>query len=282
LLARAVHSLSTVSPTPALDAELLLAHALHWPRARLLAERDEIPDSTSCATFHQLLARRLEREPVAYLVGQREFYGLDMLVDARVLVPRPETELLVDLALAAIQRWQAWGQREGQIRIVDVGTGSGAVAIALTYHVPGLHLYATDLSPDALDVARTNALRHHVADRITFLSGDLLSPLPEAVDMIVSNPPYTLFDEIDPGVQRHEPRLALDGGADGLDVYRALLRQAPAWLRGGGMLLLEIGDTQAAAVGKLARAAFAASSCQVHHDLAGRERVVVVDTTHAQ
>jgi release factor glutamine methyltransferase len=283
LLAWAVQVLGSTSTTPRLDAEILLAHVVGWSRARVLAEHRAVLAPAHAEAFSRLVARRANLEPIAYLVGHREFYGLEMQVDPRVLVPRPETELLVDLALAAI----ATMPPSPPLLVADIGTGSGAIAIALAVHAPQCHVYATDISADALEVAALNATRHQVAHRLTLLPGDLLAPLSEArsggsplplFDVIVSNPPYTILNEIDAGVSCHEPHLALDGGPDGLNFYRRLIPQALCLLRPGGCLLLEIGATQAEAVGMLARAALPsrAPSIQVYRDLAGRERVVTI------
>lgn len=287
LLAWAVQVLGPTSPTPRLDAEILLAHVAGWSRARVLAEHHAVLASAHAEAFSRLVVRRANLEPVAYLVGHREFYGLEMQVDPRVLVPRPETELLVDLALAALAAMPPFPPP----LVADIGTGSGAIAIALAVHTPQCHIYATDISADALEVAALNAAHHQVAHRVTLLPGDLLAPLSEArsggspgplFDIIVSNPPYTILDTIDTGVSRHEPHLALDGGPDGLNFYRRLIPQALRLLRPGGCLLLEIGATQAEAVVTLARAALPSSpsrwSCQVYRDLAGRERVVTIRT----
>jgi release factor glutamine methyltransferase len=161
--------------------------------------------------------------------------------------------------------------------IADVGTGSGAIAIALALHLPEARIDAIDISPDALALARQNVERYGLAERVRLLRGDLLEPITAPVDMIVSNPPYTILAEIDEGVWRYEPHLALDGGADGLDTYRRLLHQAPAKLRPGGAVLLEIGATQGAAVTQLSRQAFPDSEISVHSDLAGHDRVVVIE-----
>lgn len=284
-LAAATERLRAASPTARLDAELLMAHALGWRRARLLAEgRAAFPDHAH-EPFERLLARRADLEPVAYLVGHREFYGLDFLVDRRVLVPRPETELLVELALAAADERPTTNDRmrtqagpsvfgPSSLIIADIGTGSGCIAVALAANLPAARVYAVDISADALDVARANAERHGVAGRVMLLRGDLLAPLHEPVDLLISNPPYTLLEQIDEGVRRHEPHLALDGGADGLELYRRLLRGAPGRLRPGGAVLLEIGAEQGPAVAALARQAFPEAEVRVHRDLAGRDRVV--------
>jgi release factor glutamine methyltransferase len=289
-LAWATDQLRLAGDTPRLDAELLLAHVLGWPRARLLAERREPLSDEQWSAFSALVARRRALEPVAYLVGHKEFYGLDFLVDRRVLVPRPETELLVELTLAAAAarpRTKDQGPIEGaevplvfgpsSLVIADVGTGSGCIAVALAVHLPHVAVMAIDRSPDALDVARQNVIRHGVVERVWLLEGNLLAALGQPADLIVSNPPYTILDEIDAGVRRSEPHAALDGGADGLEVYRRLLAAAPGKLRPGGAILLEIGATQAAAVSVLARQSFRGAEIQVHKDLAGRDRVVTIE-----
>ena len=269
-IAWAVETLRDTSETPRLDAEVLLAHTLGWSRARVLSRLQETISDEMLQQFRTLILRRAAREPVAYLVGRKEFYGLEFVVDRRVLVPRPETETLVDAAL----EWAK--QRPGPLVIADIGTGSGCIAVALAVHLPQAHIYAIDLSSDALAVARQNVIRHHVDASVTLLTGDLLAPLPQPVDLLVSNPPYTVLDEVDPGVRTHEPRLALDGGSDGLAVYRRLFAAAPSALRPGGALMLEIGATQARAVVDLARRAFPSAAVYVQRDLAGRDRVVAV------
>jgi release factor glutamine methyltransferase len=203
-------------------------------------------------------------------VGHKEFYGLEFAVDRRVLVPRPETELLVELALAAVHQIGA------PLRIADIGTGSGAIAVALAAHLPAAQIDAVDISAAALAVAEANVARHGLAGRVRLLQGDLLAPLDGLYDVIVSNPPYTILAEVEPNVLAHEPHLALEGGPDGADLYRRLLADAPAHLRPGGALLCEIGAWQGEIVASLARAAFPAAQVRVHQDLAGHDRVVSV------
>ncbi len=268
-LRAATAQLRAVSETARLDAELLLAHTLGWSRAKVVAERDYPLTPEQQATFAALVARRAEREPVAYLIGRREFFGLELQVDRRVLIPRPETEVLVELAIAEARRYG-----DAPITIADIGVGSGAIAIALAMHLPRATLYGVDLSAGALEVAAANIARYHLQDRITLLEGDLLAPLPGPVNMIVSNPPYTILNEIDEGVYRHEPHLALDGGPDGLDCYRRLIAAAPAYLTPRGAILLEIGAWQAAAVVHLLHVALPQAEVGVQRDLAGRDRVV--------
>ena len=284
LLAAATTLLRMVSSTPRLDAELLLAHELGWSRAHLLAEQAYIPNAHHVVAFHQLIQRRAHGEPVAYLVGYRSFYGLDLLVDPRVLVPRPETELLVELALefaraqSDVSDVSMVAHAAPAYHIADVGTGSGAIAVALAVHLPNARIYATDISEAALEVARANVERHDVAGQVMLLHGDLLALLPRKVDLLVSNPPYTILAEIDADVREHEPHLALDGGPDGLAVYRRLLAAAPTWLAPGGSILLEIGATQATTVSALAHTMFPLSQVTVHRDLAGHNRILAVRT----
>lgn len=285
LFQQGIDQLRGVSRTPRLDVELLLAHTLGWSRAKLIAAANATCSDAQAARFSALLARRLTGEPIAYLTGEREFYGLTLAVDRRVLVPRPETELLVELALTIaatphelpvatllLHAPPATTSGAGLV-IADIGTGSGAIALALAYHLPAARIYATDLSPAALAVAQANAARHHLSERITFLAGDLLAPLPEPVDLLVSNPPYTVLSTIEPHVYAHEPHLALDGGPDGLAPYRTLAATAQPYLRPGGAILLEIGATQAGEVQRLFAGQF--TRIAVYQDLAGLERVVV-------
>jgi len=294
-LAWAAHDLRATSETPRLDAELLLAHVLGWGRARLLVEGRLGLTDAQATVFRDLVKRRSALEPVAYLIGHKEFYGIDFTIDQRVLMPRPETELLVELALGFARRTpndkrrnlDSAGLRRSSfvvrpLSIADIGTGSGAIAVALALHVPEARIDAIDISPDALALARQNVDRHGLAERVRLLQGDLLDPLATSVDLIVSNPPYTILAEIDQGVRRYEPHQALDGGADGLELYRRLLNQAPAKLRPGGAVLLEIGATQAAAVMDLAQRAFPNATVSVHRDLAGLDRVVVIDDKMAR
>lgn len=287
LLKAATAQLAEVSSTPRLDAELLLAHVLGWPRARLLAERAHVPTPEQTAAFAAALARRASLEPVAYILGQKEFFGLDFYVDRRVLVPRPETELLVELALAVARRLttdrppqESLGRssvigRRSSLTIADIGTGSGAIAVALAAHLPEATIYATDISADALAVAASNVERHGLAGRVRLLHGDLLAPLPGPVDLIVSNPPYTVLAEVEPNVLAHEPHLALEGGPDGAAIYRRLLAMAPEYLRPEGAILLEIGAWQGELVAGLLREALPAARVTIHQDLAGRDRVVL-------
>lgn len=273
---RAASSLSSVTDAPRLEAEVLLCHVLGITRAELLAHPERRLTQTQLVRYAELIRRREEAYPLPYLTGRAEFFGLDFEVTPDVLIPRPETEQLVELALAYEPR-----------TVIDVGTGCGCIAIALAVCLPRALFYAIDLSPAALAVAQRNAERHGVRERIRFLVSDLLMTRPEpfgeagssGVDLIVSNPPYVATSEwasLPPSVREYEPRLALDGGANGLEVVRRLLVQAPAVLRPGGVLLMEIGASQGESVMHLARTLLPSAVALLHRDLAGRDRVLEV------
>ncbi len=252
---------------------MLLAHALGCSPTGLLAHPEQELNEPQWDEFKRLVARRAQHEPVAYLTGHRAFFDLDLAVDARVLIPRPETELLVERALDLARRWE-------QPRIVDVGTGSGAIAVSLAAHLPRATLWAIDASAGALAVARANAHRCGVAERITFLHGDLLSPLPGPIDLIAANLPYVSAAEyaaLPPDVRRYEPRAALLSGVDGLDAIRALLDQAPDRLSADGVVLLEIGAGQGMAAAALARSAFPGAAVEVVQDYARLDRIILID-----
>jgi len=275
LLAWATTSLTEASiESPQLDAEVLLAHALGATRSELYARLDEKPQEATDETFRSLVARRLRHEPVAYITGQKEFFGLDLQVDRRVLIPRPETETLVEVALTIA--------RQKRVPLLaEVGVGSGAVAVALAVNLPWAEIYAIDSSSDALVVAENNCRNHNVLDRVHLLLGDLLEPLLEPVALIVANLPYVAQHELKdlaPDITQYEPLTALDGGPDGLDLFRRLLEQAGPCLQPPGMICLEIGATQASAVNELARVHFPAATVALVRDLAGLDRVAIIVT----
>jgi release factor glutamine methyltransferase len=254
-------------------AQALLAHVASRGRAWLLAHPEAPLSEQQAAQFDALLGRAAEGEPLAYLVGAREFYGLAFGVTPDVLIPRPETEALVEAALD-------WAHRRGKPDpvIVDVGAGSGAIAIALAARLGQGRIVAVELSAPALIVARRNTQHHAVADRVHLVRGDLLSALAGPFDLILTNLPYVstaALAALDVG--RWEPHLALDGGAEGLDLVRRLLRQAPARLVPGGRLALEIGADQGQRAAALCQAAFPQASIRLIQDLAGLDRIVVVD-----
>jgi release factor glutamine methyltransferase len=265
--------------SPELDAQVMLAAVTGMSRSTILAfpERELTP--RQAASYAAMVARRLAHEPVAYLIGHREFMGLDLLVDPRVLIPRPETELLVEEALAeTARRFTA-----GTVPIVaDIGTGSGAIALSLAIHEPRLSfVYAVDVSADALSLARANASRLGIADRIAFLEGDLFDALPEPLDLLLANLPYVApADEplLPTDVSRYEPRIALYGDEDGLGHLRRLLRQAPVHLKPGATLILEYGYNQQADVEALAGASFPGSARRFGNDYAGWSRYAVIST----
>ncbi len=262
-----------------LEAELLLAHALNTDRTHLYQRLRDEPTPQAESAFDALLQRRLAHEPTAYILGHKEFYGLEFEVTPDAIIPRPETETLVDLVL---DRARSASARE--MRIADVGVGCGAIAVALAVNLSEAEIIATDVSPRALALARRNAERHAVADRIRFLEGDLLSALgglDAPVDVIAANLPDVRsgdFEAAPAEINEHEPRLGLDGGLDGLRLIERLLRDAPPHLKPGGALFAEIGEQQAEAVRTLAAAAFPQARVEVKQDLSGLDRVLVVLT----
>jgi release factor glutamine methyltransferase len=249
------------------DAELLLARALGRPRAWLYAWPEYEPDASQRETFERLTSERERGEPIAYLIGHREFFSLDFEVTPAVLIPRPETELLVELALQRIPP-------DREIRIADLGTGSGAIALALARERPRARVIATDASAAALEVARRNAARLGVAN-VTFAQGDWYAALAGAsFDLIVSNPPYIASGDahLDVGDVRREPRAALVSGSDGLDAIRRIVAEAPVHLDAGGWLLIEHGWDQAPRVRALFESGGYADVSSIR-DGAGHERV---------
>ncbi len=266
---------------PRLDAELLLAHCLGLTRTQLYANLQQALSPTGLASYRQLIERRARHEPVAYIVGYKEFYGLDFHVDRRVLIPRPETELLVERAigLASGIRDRDYGLGVDSLILADVGTGSGAVAVSLAVNLPQAMVYAIDASAEALEVAAINCCRHAVEDRVHLLQGDLLDPLPMPVNLIVANLPYVTekeLAELQPEIRCYEPLSALDGGPDGLSYIRHLLAQAEGYLKPGGAILLEIGARQGEAVLDLARCHFPKADIELCQDYAGLDRIVIV------
>jgi len=256
-----------------LEGEILLRHVLGLSRARLYSDIDRNVSPAHDKALRKLLERRIQGEPSAYITGHREFYGLDFRVDRNVLIPRPETELLVEKAIRL-------AQSHAISRTADIGTGCGAIAISLAANLPGVTIYATDVSAPALEVARTNCKKHGVADRIVFLQGDMLEPLPEPVDLIIANLPYVRESDLSrSGPLSFEPALALNGGEDGLDRIRVLCRQAGNKLRSQGFILLEIGQGQAEETAALSQEIFPSARIEIESDLAGIERVVSLRLT---
>lgn len=264
------------SGSPRLDAELLAATALGVRRLDLYLQFDRPLDEAQLSAVRELVRRRGDGEPVAYITGEREFYGRPFSVSAAVLIPRPETETLVDLALKRIRAVSHHGRAP---RIADLGTGSGCVALTLAAEIPAATVVATDLSEAALAVAAANARRHDLAGRVELIAGSWADPLRgREFDVVVSNPPYIPSAELAAlagDVRDHEPALALDGGEDGLDAYRALLPSLAAILAPGGWAAVEIDIRAATSVSTLARDALG-SGLRIlgHDDLSGRPRVL--------
>lgn len=257
------------------EADWLLASVLDVPTHVLVLEGERPVSTIQAEQAWALFRRRAAREPLQYILGTQEFRGLDLAVTPDVLIPRPETELLVEEALRAVSGIAA-------PVLADVGTGSGCIAVAIASERPAATVYALDISAPALALARSNATRHGVRDRIRFIRADLLEtfsgPSTEGFDVIVSNPPYIPEQDVDglqPEVARNEPRVALAAGPDGLAFYRRLLREAPSLLKPGGRLIMELGCGQSGAVRRLARQGGAFDSIECRKDAAGIERVFI-------
>jgi release factor glutamine methyltransferase len=259
------------------EAGILLRHALGQDRVFMyLHLPDELPPDQEAA-FFELLRRRIEHRPTAYLTGTREFYGIEFYVAPGVLIPRPETELVVEESLRLLRARAAGGRTPV---FVDAGTGSGAIVIAVARNWPNARYIGTDISAAALQVAALNAKRPRLAGRIELLQGDLLEPVPGDVDVIAANLPYIpteVWHTLSPEIRDHEPRLALDGGEDGLATIRRLIWSAPSHLTSDGALVLEVGDGQAPAVLDLLAERFPACRRYTRQDLAGIDRIVAVD-----
>jgi release factor glutamine methyltransferase len=259
-----------------LDAEVLLGHALNVGKAEIYLNADSALSIEDEGRFRELLMRRAKREPVAYLTGRKEFWSLDFDVTPDVLIPRPETELLVELV---IQR-ATETSRKVPLRILDIGTGSGAIAVSLAKELPEAQIWAVDLSAAALNIAGINSRQHGVASRIRFLLGDLFNPITEPAaifDVIVANPPYIRSGELAdlaPEIRDWEPMIALDGGADGLAAYRRIVDEAGNYLAPGGHILLEIGDDMGKAVADLFGHTGGYETPSIYRDYAGKDRII--------
>ena len=268
-LSDAKQRFAPISTSASLDAQLLLAEILGVNRAYLIAHSEKTLTPEQTAHYESWVTRRVGGEPIAYILGRQAFYDRDFIATPAVLIPRPETEHLLELALD-------FAREHPLATVVDVGTGSGALAVTLAAHAPQATVYATDISPDALTVARQNAEKYSAS--ITFLCGDLLTPLVERqirVDLIMANLPYIPTAELNRlAVSQYEPRLALDGGTDGLVVIRRLLGQAATIIRPAGMILLEIGADQGQAVVHLAQTILQSAQVEIYQDYARLDRVV--------
>jgi release factor glutamine methyltransferase len=264
------------SPTPQLDARLILEHVLQEGHSYLVAHGEALLTADQERRFRSLTGRARRKEPVPHLTGHAPFYGLDLIVSPATLIPRPETEQLVAAALD-------WATPRQPLNVVDVGTGSGCIAICMARHLPEARVDAVDISLTALEVARRNA-RQHAPNRIQFHQGNLLDPILRAPDLIVANLPYVSDREwtlLDDGVKLHEPAVALKGGDDGLDLIRQLLPQATSKLKAGGAIFLEIGWQQGSSALHLAQSHFPAASIELMPDYAGHDRIIAIRTGQA-
>lgn len=260
------------------DAELLARHARGWDRATYLARRRDPADEAWLRMFEPLVSRRSRREPIAYIRGVQEFWGREFLVSPAVLIPRPETELIVEEAIAWLHDWRR-GRSQAAV-IVDVGTGSGCLAVTIAAECPEVTVVATDISSSALAVAKTNAVRHGVRDRITFVEGRYLDPIAGPVDLVVANPPYVAEREtasLQPEVVAYEPDTALFGGEDGLRDVLMLIEQAGRRLSSEGAMLLEIGAGQEDEVRRAADGVGTLSVARMRRDLQGIPRTAVIE-----
>ena len=261
-------------PDARLEAEVLVMNVMRMARQNMFAEQEAEVSGQQQAALDSHLERRFDREPLAYILGQREFYGISVMVTPAVLIPRPETEGLVEHALFMA----LMGMESTELAIADVGTGSGAIAINLAIHLPAAKIFAVDVSDAVLDVAAYNIRAHGVSDRVSLAIGDLLDPVPEPVDLIVANLPYIPTERLatlQPEVQK-EPALALDGGPDGLDLVRRLLVRAEDKLKAHGIILLELDPEQVPVVQELALKQFPGGSTSVEQDLAHLDRILAV------
>lgn len=263
---------------PRFEAEILLCHALNAKKSILIAEPDRAIKQATLSAFKKLIKRRIRREPTAYITNIQPFLSLDFRVDQSVLIPRPETELLVETAIEELQP-----RKPSPLLIADIGTGSGVIAICLAKALPSANVIGIDSSEKALEIARKNSLLHAVSDRCQFYSGNLFEPLKEKVDLIISNPPYIPSNEIEklqPEVRDWEPRQALEGGKDGLDCIRQIITKAPEYLKPGGKILLEFGIDQSERIKQLAEENFIHP--RIIRDYSGKERIFLAESKHLQ
>jgi release factor glutamine methyltransferase len=272
---------------PQLQARVLLAHILGCEELRLFMDPDRPATDLERHRLRELVGRALKDEPIQYLVGEWRFFGLPFHVDKRVLIPRPATETIVEHVLQHARVEPGFGAGTGEgVLIADVCTGSGCIAVALLKNLPGARAVASDLSPDALDVARQNATRHGVADRLDLLQGNLLDPIRDhpasrgvgSLHYLVSNPPYIPdheWDAVPANVKGYEPPLALRGGPDGMDQVRPLIAEGPDLIRPGGLILIEVADSTAAAALELLKARDGIDDARILSDVEGLPRVIV-------
>ncbi len=265
--------------SPGINADTLLSFVLSCDKTKLYTNPDEIISDADINRYKKLINERVRHVPLQYITHRVEFMSLDFFVDERVLIPRPETEILVETVLNNAHDKQYSNRK---ITIMDIGTGSGNIAVSLAKNISNVEIYASDISQEALEIAKTNAQRHDVADKIHLLHGDLYGAFGSSVekgqvDFIVSNPPYVSESEcknLEPELRDHEPWEALVGGKDGLHFYRQILREAPAWLIPDGYLDIEIGETQADTIIMLMESEVHYKDIELSNDLQGKERVI--------
>ena len=260
---------------PRLDAEILLSHVMNMQRFYLYVSHEQELNEKQLAAYKALIKQRVNNVPVAYLVGYKEFMATKFDVSSDVLIPRPETETLVDEVLTRLKKIS------GELKVADIGTGSGAIAVSIAKRIDNVIVDAVDISEKALKIAEQNANKNEVADKIKFYIGDLLEPLNEMkFNAIISNPPYIptkVIDTLQPEVSKYEPRIALDGGADGLIFYRRLIEDSPKLLVDGGFLAAEIGYDQAEAVTELLEMSKQFKDIKVIKDLSENDRVIIAN-----
>jgi release factor glutamine methyltransferase len=272
--AKARTALISTSENPGLEAQLLLAFALKKSRTWILAHPETEISPQQQGALSQLLLKLQGGMPLAYLTGKQEFFGLSFMVSPAVLIPRPETELLVEQGLAWLK------SRERPIRAADIGTGSGCIAVTLAHHLPELRVDAVDISMAALHIAQANARLHHVSNRVGYLQADLLSALKTTYDLICANLPYIPSETVkNLPVARYEPLVALDGGIDGIIFIRRLLTQAQEFIKPGGAILLEIEYRQGKFISEIAQGVLPGCKIQIHKDLAGLDRLVEIQSS---
>ena len=261
------------SPTPRLDAEVLLSHCLKTDRVRFFTHPEQIVDDKTLADYGDAIKKRQKGEPVSYIIGCKEFWSLFFHVNSAVMIPRPDTEIIVEETLMVMAE-----QPQDHWTILEVGTGSGAIAVSLASEQQNVNITATDISEMALHVARENAQRNNVADRIFFMQGDMLAPLhDQRFDMIISNPPYISCHDfllLPEGIRHYEPHLALIAGNDGTEFHQQLIEEGLSYLNQGGWLIMEMGTGQGKTIQKYFEAAKCYESINIRCDYAGMERVI--------
>ena len=261
-------------PDSRLEAEVMVMNVMRLPRQDIFAHQEDEVSGQQERELAEMVRRRLTREPLAYILGYKEFYGINLLVNSNVLIPRPETETMVEHALFMA----LMGMESRELVVADVGTGTGNIAINLAIHLPAAHIYALDVEDAVLDVTSYNIRAHNVADRITLAKGDLLEPLPEPVDLVVANLPYIptrRIPTLQPEIQ-WEPSGALDGGDEGLDLLRRLISQADSKLKEQAVMLLELDPEQVAPVETFVKEYLPGATTSVEQDLARQDRIFVI------